>query len=885
MTGSVLIVGGGVAGMRAAAELLQQKFRVYLVEKERSLGGKLGTIDRMFPTYEHASCSLQALIPLVVNDKNSTVLTSTEILSLIGTPGSFTVKVRQHSLEGNGDSQDTEFAVGTVIVATGFEEGGGELLGRLGHGEVPNVLTGLEMEWQLSGLGSAGGDPRLANGEPPRSVTWIVAPEDFPVSFMSASVQAMGILERNKDTQVLVLHQDRVTRGRGYEEFCREAEKRGVSYTRTQIDSIESRSTGDGYLALSYGTEAGQTGEIQTHMLVVSAPLLQHKEARGLAEKLDLDLDHQGFFEAPQDGCPILTSREGIFVCGAAQGPKSIGESIIQACAAASRAAILLATARGHDLVPPPGHDVPPIKTDGEPKIAVVIDEGEDILDSKGLSDFTRTLPGVERVEVTQDAAEGSTVRELLDTGRFNRLVVAGPSPITHEYHFQCLAEERGLNRFLLEMVNLHNQCARVHSENPDEADRKARALMRMGIARARRLEPLEQARVAVIQSCLVVGGTPSGVSCASALAAMGFDVHLAESRKDLEPVPNVKVHAGVTPGEVKGCIGDFTVELIRGDAKENVRVGVIVVAKNEDKGDSPLGNDFEISLNLKKDSHGFYEATEGILNPLDTTTPGVFICGSARFSLAPVEAVVDGEAAASRAACIISSEILVRPPVMSHVVDKNCDGCAYCVEPCPMRSITLLEYKLSGETKKVIEVNESTCIGCGICMATCPKEGAFVKHFRSETFSAMVEAALENDEEEDDEKPVIISFCCNRCAYPGADAAGLAGLQYPASVRIIRPVCLGMIHPNVVMDALNKGADGVLLCGCYEGECRSREGIRRALARQEGIQLLLEDFGLEEERFRLEHIAASDGPKFARVIEEMTEELTSLGPNPYKQG
>ena len=131
--------------------------------------------------------------------------------------------------------------------------------------------------------------------------------------------------------------------------------------------------------------------------------------------------------------------------------------------------------------------------------------------------------------------------------------------------------------------------------------------------------------------------------------------------------------------------------------------------------------------------------------------------------------------------------------------------------------------------------------------------------------------------------KPVIICFACNRCAYPGADAAGSAGIQYPTSVVIIRPVCSGMIHPNIIMDAFSQGADGVILCGCHPGECRSREGIRRAQARAEGIMLLLEDFGLEEERFRMELIAASEGPKFARIVREMTEELSALGPSPYK--
>ena len=92
------------------------------------------------------------------------------------------------------------------------------------------------------------------------------------------------------------------------------------------------------------------------------------------------------------------------------------------------------------------------------------------------------------------------------------------------------------------------------------------------------------------------------------------------------------------------------------------------------------------------------------------------------------------------------------------------------------------------------------------------------------------------------------------------------------------------MIHPNIIIDALTQeGADGVLLCGCHQGNCRSRNGILKAEARAEAIDLMLEDLALEPERFRLEHIAASEGQKFAKVVEEMTEELSSLGPNPYK--
>lgn len=141
------------------------------------------------------------------------------------------------------------------------------------------------------------------------------------------------------------------------------------------------------------------------------------------------------------------------------------------------------------------------------------------------------------------------------------------------------------------------------------------------------------------------------------------------------------------------------------------------------------------------------------------------------------------------------------------------------------------------------------------------------------------VEVVLAND----DFEPMIIALCCNWCSYAGADLAGTSRLQYPPNIRIIRVMCSGMVHPNLVMDALTKGADGVLVCGCHTGDCHYLEGNLKAEKRAEAIDLMLEDFGLEPERFRLEWVSASEGPKFAQVVTEMVEEVKALGPSPYK--
>ena len=143
----------------------------------------------------------------------------------------------------------------------------------------------------------------------------------------------------------------------------------------------------------------------------------------------------------------------------------------------------------------------------------------------------------------------------------------------------------------------------------------------------------------------------------------------------------------------------------------------------------------------------------------------------------------------------------------------------------------------------------------------------------------------IENVEAQQDTgyQPLIICFACNWCSYAAADLAGVSRIQYPPNVRIIRVMCSGMVHPNLVIDALTKGADGVLMCGCHPGDCHYREGNLRAQARAEAIKLMLQDFGLEDERYRLEWVSASEGARFAKVVTDMVADLKKLGPSPYK--
>ncbi|HKZ94738.1 MAG TPA: hydrogenase iron-sulfur subunit [Candidatus Bathyarchaeia archaeon] len=138
----------------------------------------------------------------------------------------------------------------------------------------------------------------------------------------------------------------------------------------------------------------------------------------------------------------------------------------------------------------------------------------------------------------------------------------------------------------------------------------------------------------------------------------------------------------------------------------------------------------------------------------------------------------------------------------------------------------------------------------------------------------------------EDGFEPKIIGFLCVWCAYAGADLAGVSRIQYPPNVRIVRLMCSGRIDPAFVFEAFKDGADGVLVAGCHvPSDCHYLSGNFKALRRVFLTKKVLEQFGIEPERLRVEWVSASEGDKFAMVIKQMVEEIRKLGPNPLKNG
>ncbi len=133
--------------------------------------------------------------------------------------------------------------------------------------------------------------------------------------------------------------------------------------------------------------------------------------------------------------------------------------------------------------------------------------------------------------------------------------------------------------------------------------------------------------------------------------------------------------------------------------------------------------------------------------------------------------------------------------------------------------------------------------------------------------------------------EPIIVAFCCHYCAYTAADMAGSMRLEYPPNVKIVRVPCSGKVDAIHIMKALERGADGVLVAGCLEGDCHFKTGNVKALRRVTYLQHFLAEIGIEAERVEMVTMSAGMGIRFAKIATEFTDTIRKLGPNPVKAG
>jgi heterodisulfide reductase subunit A-like polyferredoxin len=441
-----------------------------------------------------------------------------------------------NAIDHSQQVQDKEIEVGSVILTTGSEPYDPTHLENVYHYKTSaNVLTSLEFERILSASGPTMGHlQRPSDGKDPKKVAWLqcVGSRDTnqcgnsycsSVCCMYAIKDSMIAKEHaDEDLDCVVFNMDIRTFGKDYEKYYNRAKDAGIRFIKSRIHSIdEIADTGD--LSIRYMDDTGQLQIEEFDMVVLSVGLQVPESTVQLAERLGIELNDSRFV-ASQPFTPVETTRPGVYACGVFQEPKDIPSSVTEASAAACTAGASLGSARNtltRSVETPEEIDV----SDQDARVGVFVCNCgvniSSVVDVKGVTEYAKTLPNVVHAQENLFTCSQDSQDEIC-------------SPKTHEPIFQDTMESCGLNKYLFEMANIRNQDSWVHSETADTATGKANDLVRMSVARAQTLHPLQEKKIPVIQKGLVVGGGVAGMNAALGLADQGYEVVLIEKEAEL---------------------------------------------------------------------------------------------------------------------------------------------------------------------------------------------------------------------------------------------------------------------------------------------------------------------------------------------------------------
>ncbi len=445
-----------------------------------------------------------------------------------------------------------ELTTGSIILAPGFQPFDPSTFDTYHYTDHPNVMTSMEFERILSASGPTMGHlTRVSDHAEPKKIAWIqcVGSRDInrcdhsycsSVCCMYAIKEAVIAKEHGgSDLDCAIFYMDMRTHGKDFEIYYNNAkDKHGVRFIRSRVHTIDPMIDDDS-LILKYATEAGEFIEETFDMVVLSVGMEISPQVVKLAESIGVNINEDNFCQT-ETFHPVKTSAEGVYVCGAFQGPKDIPQSVVESSAAACASGMILSDTRGTEVrikTLPDEIDVVGL----EPRVGVfVCNCGINIggvVDVPGVAEYAATLPNVVLTDqnlftCSQDTQE--KIKEVVRENSLNRVVVAACSPTTHEALFQDSLQESGLNKYLFEMANIRNHNSWVHRDDPEAATNKAKDLIRMAVARASLLEPLHARTITVNKRALVIGGGIAGMTAALGVADQGFEVVLVEKEPQL---------------------------------------------------------------------------------------------------------------------------------------------------------------------------------------------------------------------------------------------------------------------------------------------------------------------------------------------------------------
>jgi heterodisulfide reductase subunit A2 len=531
------------------------------------------------------------------------------------------------AIDLNQTAKKLDVNVGAIILSSGIKPYNPEVKDEYRYREFENVVTSMDYERLLSSTGPHEGQVlRATDKQHPKKLAWIqcvgsrrVTPGDnsYCSGVCCTYTQKQVILTKDHDFEAkcTIFHNDIRSFGKDFERYYQRAEQLpGVEFIRSYA-SIVREDPESKNVFLRYATTDEGVKEEEFDMVVLSVGLNPPGHNQELAGKFGIELDSHGFCETTQTN-PIETTRPGIFVSGAFQGPTDIPESVFTASGAGAQAGEFLDYRRdklAEERIYPAERDV----SREDPKIGVFVCHcGANIGSVVNVPDtveYAKTLPNVVYAQEQLFSCATNSAKEITDLAveeGFNRVVIAACSPRTLEPLFRDTLREAGLNQYYCEMANIREHCSWVHSKQKEEATRKAQDIVRMSVARACYLEPLQEFDLPVNRAALVVGGGIAGMTCALSIANQDHDVYLIEKDKELGGMarrlpatlegmdvqaylndlirsvynnPMIHVSHGATITDVSGYVGNFitTVEA-EGGVKE-IQHGASVIAIGAD--------------------------------------------------------------------------------------------------------------------------------------------------------------------------------------------------------------------------------------------------------------------------------------------------------------
>ena len=521
--------------------------------------------------------------------------------------------------------QNETLQVGAIVLAPGFTPFDPSKFDNYQYAKLPNVLTSLEFERILSASGPTMGHVirQSKDKREPKKIAWFqcVGSRDLnrcdnsycsSVCCMYAIKEAIIAKEHvGDDLDCAVFFMDIRTPGKEFERFYDNArEKHGIRFIRSRVHTVDPVADTDD-LQVRYVTESGEMVTETFDMIVLSIGMQTSPQVIELAKKLKIDLTEGNFCQTSAFE-PVATSRKGIYVCGAFQGPKDIPQSVVDSSAAASAAGEILVAARNTRTRKKEA--VPETNVVNErPRIGVFVchcgTNIAGIVDVPGVAEYAATLPYVEFAtnnlySCSQDTQEN--MAKIIAEKKLNRVVVAACTPKTHEPLFQETLINAGLNKYLFEMANIRNQDSWVHKNNPDLATKKAKDLVRMAVHKAALMAPLKEAELEINPTAMVVGGGIAGMAAARSLARQGYETHiiekdtrlggqarninrtaagdsvqqkLAELIAEIQKNEKIHVHLETEITQVDGFVGNFESTLASNGKQEILEHGVAVMA------------------------------------------------------------------------------------------------------------------------------------------------------------------------------------------------------------------------------------------------------------------------------------------------------------------